>query len=69
MTNEKQTIRRLIQTIHESLQESYDSGRQKSEDFALGQVYAYVECLEILQSCPTFRTIGLDYEIEKRFPI
>lgn len=69
MTNEKQTIRQLIRTIHESLREIYDSGREKSEDFAIGQVYAYIDCLEILQSCPAFRKLGLNYEIEKRFPV
>ena len=33
------------------------------------QIYAYLECLEILQGCPEFRKLGLDYDIEKRFPL
>lgn len=69
MTNEEQAIRRLIRTIHVSLEDIYESGRERCEDFALGQIYAYVECLEILQLSPKFRKMGLDYEIETQFPI
>ena len=69
MTDEKQTIKRLLETIHSSLKEIYESGKEYVEDFALGQIYAYVECLEILQICPAFRQCGLNYEIEKRFPV
>ena len=40
-----------------------------SDDFLLGQAYAYVECLEILQTCAQLRTLGLDYDIESRYPL
>lgn len=67
MPSKRKTIRRLIQTAHFSLKEIYDTQPDIS-DFALGQIYAYLECLEILQCCPDFRKLGLDYDIEKRFP-
>ena len=68
MPSKRKTIRRLIQTAHFSLKEIYDTQPDIS-DFALGQIYAYLECLEILQGCPAFRNLGKDYDIEKRFPL
>lgn len=68
MSNKRKTIRHLIQTIHLALREIYQSHPLLS-DFAIGQIYAYLECLEILQYCPDFRNLGLDYDIEKKFPL
>ena len=68
MPSKRKTIRRLIQTAYFSLEEIYETLPYIS-DFALGQIYAYLECLEILQCCPDFRKLGLDYDIEKRFPL
>ena len=39
------------------------------DDFQLGQAYAYVECLEILQTCEQLRPLGLDYDAESRYPL
>ena len=68
MKSERQTLETLIQTIHLNLQELTET-ENAANNFCLGQIYAYVECLEILQLCPSFRSLGLDYDIEKRFPI
>ena len=68
MPSKRKTIRHLIQTAHFALQEIYET-QPNISDFALGQIYAYLECLEILQGCPEFRKLGLDYDIEKRFPL
>ena len=68
MPSKRKTIRRLIQTAYFSLEEIYETLPDIS-DFALGQIYAYLECLEILQCRPDFRKLGLDYDIEKRFPL
>lgn len=40
-----------------------------ADAFSLGEKYAYVECLEIIQKWSKAREKGLDYEIEDRFPI
>lgn len=70
MIKEKKTIELLIQIIHTDLQELYDAKNNAcNRDFLLGQIYAYVECLEILQQCPSFRKMGLDYTIEDKFPL
>ena len=68
MKSRQQTLKTLIRTIHLNLQELTET-KSVLEDFCLGQIYAYVECLEILQLCPSFRNLGLDYDIEKKFPL
>lgn len=37
--------------------------------FLLGEKTAYVECLEIIQCWDKAKEIGLDYDIEKRYPL
>ena len=68
MKSRQQTLKALIRTIHLNLQELTKT-KNAPNDFCLGQIYAYVECLEILQLCPSFRNLGLDYDIEKKFPL
>ena len=68
MKSRQQTLKALIRTIHLNLQELTET-KNAPNDFCLGQIYAYVECLEILQLCPSFRNLGLDYDIEKKFPL
>ena len=70
MKKEKQTIEMLIRIIHTDLQELFEVKEiSENRDFLLGQIYAYVECLEILQLCPAFRRLGIDYDVEKRYPL
>ena len=38
-------------------------------DFFIGEKYAYIECLEIIQKWEKASEAGLDYNIEKRFPV
>ena len=68
MKSRQQTLKTLIRTIHLNLQELTET-KSVPNDFCLGQIYAYVECLEILQLFPSFRNLGLDYDIEKKFPL
>ena len=70
MSDELETVRDLICIVHGNLDELYEAkAAGELDDFALDQIYAYVECLETLQKCPAFRALGLDYEIEERFPV
>ena len=39
------------------------------ESFIYGEKLAYVECLELLQAWEHAAAYGLDYEVEKRFPL
>ena len=50
--NEKQVIGHLINVIHTSLNELIESNNIYGDsDFRTGQIYAYAECLEVLQLC------------------
>lgn len=69
MKNETQTVQTLIRVIHMALRDLTEENISDPGDFCRGQIYAYVECLEILQLCPSFREFGLDYDIEKKYPL
>lgn len=68
MKSEKQIVLQLIQTLQLTLQE-LSAANLICNDFICGQIYACVECLEILQQCPAFRNLGLNYDIEKKYPL
>ncbi len=59
----------MVRTICLSLEEIYEAKEEVVTDFLIGQIYAYVECLEILQSYSRFGRELLNYEIEERFPL
>ena len=68
--NEKKVIEHLINVIHTSLQELTQSNDLYGDsDFRTGQIYAYAECLEVLQLCHLIRSTYLDYNIEERYPL
>lgn len=46
-----------------------DLNGSEDDKFLFGQKYAFVECLEIIQEWDQARALGLDYDVEKRFPI
>ena len=66
--NTTQTLQVLVDLIEFSLQELCDTPPDKRNDFISGQIYALSECLETLQLCSSARTLGLNYDILKRFP-
>ena len=51
------------------MQELYEFPPEERSDFAWGQIYALSECMEILQHCPLALSLGLCYDIQKRYPI
>ena len=69
MTDERRALERLVRTICLSLEEIYEAKGEVVTDFLIGQIYAYVECLEVLQGCATIRREFLNYEIEEKFPL
>lgn len=64
--SERRIVNLLIRNIQHSLHELYMAA---PTDFTAGQMYAYAECLEILQLCPALRKRFLRYPIEERFPL
>lgn len=57
-----------MRTVCLSLEEIYETNGAE-QDFLIGQIYAYVECLEVLQGCAEIRRELLNYEIEEKFPL
>ena len=64
--NPEDTINRTIGMITENLEEL--NGEEISE-FGLGAKSAYAECLEYLQQWERGEDNGIDFEIEKRYPL
>lgn len=56
----------LFVSYLENLAEEHDPD---NEQFVAGERVAYIECLEIIQFWEYAHINGLDFDIEKRFPI
>ncbi len=63
----EQVLLDLITTLTQNLEEI--GSQQRQTPFALGEVYAYTECLEIIQMWKKAKFDGLDYDLEKRYKI
>lgn len=63
----EQVLLDLITTLTQNLEEI--GSQQRQTPFALGKVYAYTECLEIIQMWKKAKFYGLDYDLEKRYKI
>ncbi len=60
----------LIQYLKESLEYYLNKiNATDHSEFRCGEKTAYVECLEILKKWKHSDKIGLDYDIEKRYPL
>ncbi len=63
----KQTLLYMVELFTEYVQELEMA--DKNNDFAYGEKTAYIECLEVMQHWKGAKAAGLDYEIEKRYPL
>ncbi len=61
------TMRYLKEYLENCLDELYEE--KSASEFIYGEKTAYVECLELLQQTTDAKSIGLDYAIEKRYPL
>lgn len=64
----KEVLKYLIELLSEYLTEIAEIG-DKENKFLCGEQIAYVECLEIIQRWENAQKNGLDYSVEKRFPL
>ncbi len=62
----KEVLCYLIELLQRDLSELNGT---EGDDFYYGEKTAFVECLEIIQQWKHARKAGLNYEIEKRFPL
>ncbi len=63
----EETLKNMIKALTTCLLEL--EGCREKTDFLYGERTAYVECLEWLRSWQHAKENGLDYEVEKRFPL
>lgn len=61
----KEMIGLLLQYVEELSKEQNTANAA----FAYGERTAYTECLEILQKWEYAETAGLDFDIEKKYPL
>ena len=59
----------LIPLLTAYLEELSSSSALDENLFCYGEKTAYTECLEILQEWEFAESLGLDFEIENRFPL
>ncbi len=57
----------VYKMLSETNQARIDKAAKKA--FLVGQRTAYIECLELLQTWKGAADLGLDYDIEKRYPL
>lgn len=63
----EQVLSDLINTLMENLEEICRERKQSS--FQLGEVYAYSECLEIIQLWEKSKDFGLYFNVEHNYKI
>ena len=61
----------VLRTLTEHILSSLDelTAGALEGDFILGQKYAYVECLELLQSLADPSELHIDFVIEEKYPL
>lgn len=68
MKNANEVLSDMIVLLIHYLNELSDCN-ETSAPFAYGEKTAYVECLEMLSEWENAEEKGLDFEVEKRFPL
>lgn len=67
--NASEILRNLIDVLILSLTDLKDVQDTPNEQFAYGEKTAYVECLEIIQQWELAEINGIDFNVEKKFPL
>ena len=67
--NATDTILYLIELLLVYLDELKEIKDGNASPFAYGEKTAYTECLEVLQQWDGAKRNGLDFDIEKRYPL
>ncbi len=65
----EETLEYLIELFLYYLEELKEVDEYNKNPFVHGEKTAYVECLEIIQKWSKSTIYGLNFDIEKRFPI
>ena len=65
----KEVLEYMARILLEYLEELKDTKPNDSDCFGYGERTAYTECLEMIQLWKNAKQVGLDFEIEKKFPL
>ena len=66
---ERETLLYLIDLLTDNLDELNFATGECADQFAYGEKTAYAECLEVIQLWSESEKNGLNYEIEKKYPL
>ena len=66
---EKEILELMINVLISYLDEMKEYQDVESEQFKYGEKVAYIECLEYLQIWEKANEYGLNFDIEKRYPL
>lgn len=69
MKNAKQVLKKLIEILLIYLEELSEYKDVEGQQFEYGEKLAYTECLECIQLWKHAKKNGLDFDIEKRYPL
>lgn len=69
MKNADEVLKRLIKLLLISLEELSEYQDLEGQQFEYGERLAYTECLECIQLWKGASQNGLDFDIEKRYPL
>ncbi|MBE5737875.1 MAG: hypothetical protein E7348_05685 [Clostridiales bacterium] len=65
----KEVLELMISVLLRYLEEMKEFQDIDSEQFEYGERVAYVECLEYVQLWERSKEYGLDFDIEKKYPL
>lgn len=66
---ERETLLYLIDLLTDNLDELNFATDGDADQFAYGEKTAYAECLEVIQLWSESGKNGLNYDIEKKYPL
>ena len=65
----EEVLELLMRHLIVGIEELFDYKNIEGEEFQYGERVAYTECLECLQQWTNADRHGLDFDIEKRYPL
>lgn len=65
----KEVLEYMVERLSEYLEELRDTKPEDADCFGYGERTAYTECLEMVQLWEKAKQVGLDFEIEKKYPL
>lgn len=65
----EEVLKMMIEILLSYIEELFEYKLQKGTEMQYGERLAYTECLEMIQTWKYASVYGLDFDIEKRYPL